>query len=99
MRPAALAITAALILAGMAGQNAVLRSTEATNSSQAISCSDEIGADVQGACSPVSLGNSSSSILSYQVYTGGCPAADLHVVRYVPGNTVGAEPLIAKWCG
>jgi hypothetical protein len=99
MRPAALAITAALILAGIAGQNAVLRSTEATNSDQVIFCSDEIGAAVQGACSPVSLAGSSPSILSYRVFTGGCPQSDLHVLRYVPDDAVSPAPLIAKWCG
>ena len=69
MRPAALAITAALLLAGIAGQNALLRSTEATSSSPAISCADQ-GAAVQGACSPVSLDSPPGAILSYHVFAG-----------------------------
>jgi len=97
MRPAALAITAAFLLAGIAGQNALLRSTEATNSPPAISCADQ-GAAVQGACSPVSLDSPPGSILSYRVFAGACPEADLHVVRYVPTDSGSGAPLVAKWC-
>jgi len=97
MRPAALALTVALILAGIAGQNAVLRSTEATNSPPAITCADQ-GAAVQGACSPVSLDSPPGSILSYRVFAGACPDADLHVVNYVPADSTTGEPLVAKWC-
>jgi len=98
MRPAALAITAALLLACIAGPNAVLRSTSATNSPPAITCPDAVGAAVQGACSPVSLDSSPGSILSYRVFAGACPDADLHVVNYIPVNSTTGQPLIAKWC-
>ena len=97
MRPAALAITAALLVAGIAGQNALLRSTEATNSPQDITCADQ-GAAVQGACSPVSLDSPPGSILSYRVFAGACPGADLHVVNYIPADSTTGQPLIAKWC-
>jgi hypothetical protein len=99
MRPAALAITAALLLAGIAGQNALLRSTEAIDSSPAITgCPDAIGATVQGACSPVSLDSNPGSILSYTVLANACPGADLHLVEYVPAGGVRTDPLVARWC-
>lgn len=97
MRPAALAITAALLLAGIATQNALLRSTEATNSPSDITCAGD-GAAVQGACSPVSLDSPPGSILSYRVFAGACPDADLHVVHYVPEDSTSGDPLVAKWC-
>jgi hypothetical protein len=99
MRPAALAITAALILAGIAGQNAVLRSTEANNSHHVINCPGTTGTAVQGACSPVSLDSLPASILSHSVLVDACPGADLHVVEYVPEDATSATPLVAKWCG
>ena len=97
MRPAALAITAALLLAGIAMQNAGLRFTEATNAPPVITCADQ-GAVVQGACSPVSLDSPPGSILSYRVFAGACPDSDLHVVHYVPADSTSGEPLVAKWC-
>ena len=97
MRPAALAITAALLLATIAGQHTLLRSTEATDSSPDITCAAQ-GAAVQGACSPVSLDSSPGSILSYRVFGGACPDADLHVVSYIPVDSTTGEPLVAKWC-
>jgi hypothetical protein len=99
MRPAALAITVALLLAGIAGQNAALRSTEANSSSPDITCPDNVGTAVQGACSPVSLDSPPGSILSYRIFAKACPEADLHVVSYVPEDSVSGEPLVAKWCG
>jgi len=98
VRPAALAITAVLLLAGIAAPNVVLRSTEATSSSPDITCSDAVGAAVQGACSPVSLDSPPGSILSYRVFAGACPHADLHVVNYVPADSTTGQPLVAKWC-
>ena len=97
MRPAALAITAALLLAGIAGQNAVLRSTEAVNAPPDITCADQ-GAVGPGACFPVSLDRPPGSILSYRVFPDACPDADLHVVRYVSSDSTDGKPLVAKWC-
>ena len=97
MRPAALAITAVLILAGIAGQHAVLQSTEAVNAPPDITCADQ-GAAVHGACSQLSLDSAAGSILSYRVFAGACPEADLHVVRYVPSDSTSGDLLVAKWC-
>ncbi len=99
MRPAALAIAAALLLAATAGQNALLRSTEAIDSPPAITgCANESAA-VQGACSPVSLDGSPGSILSHTVLAGACPGADLHIVKYTLSGPDGSGPAVAKWCG
>jgi len=98
MRPAAFVLSAALLLAVVAGQNALLRSTEANNSSPAITGCAREGAAVQGVCSPVSLDSNPGSILSYKIFAGGCADGDLHVVRYLPKGEVISSPAVAKWC-
>jgi hypothetical protein len=75
----------------------LLRSTQAISSSPDITCPGN-GTAVQGACSPVSLDSPPGSILSYRVFAGACPGADLHVVNYVPEDSQTGEPLIARWC-
>ena len=93
MRAAAFVASAAIVLAVVAGQSALLRSTEANNSSPAITeCA------VQGVCSPVSLDSNPGSVLSYKIFSGGCPDGNLHVVRYLPRGEVISSPAVAKWC-
>ena len=98
MRPAAFVLTAAVLLAAVAGQNALLGSTQANNSSPVITDCAREGAAVQGACSPVSLDSPPATVLSYKVLADGCAGADLHVLRYLPGGEGGLPPLVASWC-
>ena len=98
MRPTAFVAIAALVLAVVAGQNTLLRSTEANNSSPAITeCAPE-GAAVQGVCSPASLDSNPGSISSYNIFVGGCAGGDLHVVRYLAEDNGSSSPAVAKWC-
>jgi hypothetical protein len=98
MRPAAFVVFAAIVLAVVAGQNALLRPTEANNSSPAITECAREGAAVQGVCSPVSLDSNPGSIVSYNIFVGGCAGGDLHVVRYLAEGEGSSSPAVAKWC-
>ena len=98
MRPAAFVVSAAIVLAVVAGQDALLRPTEANNSSPAITECAREGAAVQGVCSPVSLDSNPGSILSYKVFADGCAGGDLHVVRYLAEGQESSSPAVAKWC-
>ena len=94
MRLGVFALSAALLLAAVAGQNSLLRSTEAeTSTDSAITA-----CAVQGDCSQNSLDSTPGTVLSHTVFTSACGAADLHVMRYVPAGGGPSAPLVATWC-
>jgi len=97
MRPGLFAVSAALLLAVVAGQNSLLKATDAetTNPTSAITA-----CAVQGeSCSQPSLDSTPGQVLEHTVYAGGCWQADLHVVRYVPADSQSGSPVVATWCG
>lgn len=103
MRPGVFVLSAALLLAAVAGQNTLLAPTRAaeTNTRAAISTCAHLGAAVQGAgCTQPSLDSTPGSIISYYVFAGACagPAPDLYVLRYVPADSGLPAPAVATWC-
>jgi hypothetical protein len=101
MRPGVLVLSAALLLAAVAGQNRVLKSTRAESTPPAITACALEGAAVQGTgCTQPPLDSIPGTIVSYDVFPNACagPARDLHVLRYTPGAAGEAVPLVATWC-
>lgn len=104
MRTGFIAVFVALLLAGIAGQNFLLQSTEAESDSAITACA------VQGVdCSQHPLDSSpgtsvldnaqGTQVMEHVVFSGGCHQTDLHVVRYVPTDSDDGAPAVAKWCG
>jgi hypothetical protein len=98
MRTAAFALSAVLLLAASGMQAAAPLPDQAGVSPQAITHCAEEGASIQGVCSPASLDSTLAQVLSYKVYAGACPDADLHVVRYLSSPGPGQTALDARWC-
>ena len=99
MRTGVFISVCALLLAAVAGQNALLR-THANVPGSAISDCARLGEStiaVQGSeCKDTSLDGTPVQVLSHQVFQEGCAGSDLHVMRYLPGS--GQQPLVATWC-
>ncbi len=95
MRLGLIALFVALLLAVVAGQNSLLRSTEAEDNTSAITA-----CAVQGeSCAQPPLDSSPGSlVLEHVVFSGGCYSSDLHVVRYVPADSADGQPTVAQWC-
>ncbi len=95
MRLGLIVLFVALLLAAIAGQNTLLRSTDAEGNTSAITA-----CAVQGeSCGQPPLDSSPGSIvLEHRVLSGGCYSLDLHVVRYVPADSADGEPVVAQWC-
>ena len=100
MRPVAFVLSAAFVLAAIAGQNSFFRPTQAeTVTTPAIAACAQAGAAVQGSgCQQASLDSTPATVLSNTVLSGGCAYADLHIVRYVPAGGLSQRPLVATWC-
>jgi|SRR3972149_2072977 hypothetical protein len=95
MRLGLIVLFVALLLAVVAGQNSLLQSTEAEDSDSAITACAVQG----GSCDQTPLDSSpGSTVLEHVVFTEGCHSSDLHVVRYIPADSAGGEPVVAKWC-
>jgi hypothetical protein len=97
MRPGVFALSAALFLAAIAGQNNILQDTKADTSidSAITACA------VQGeGCPPTSLDSSPGSLLSHEILQGACAGAtgDLHVMRFIPVGGSANAPAVATWC-
>ena len=98
MRLGLIVLFAALLLAAVAGQNSLLQSTEAQDTTSAITA-----CAVQGVSCPQPPLDSSpgSVVLEHQVLVGACgasAASDLHVVRYIPADSESGTPAVAHWC-
>ena len=98
MRLGLIVLFVALLLAAIAGQNALLQPTEAEDTTSAITA-----CAVQGESCPQPPLDSSpaSTILEHQVFVGACgtsAASDLHVVRYIPADSESGQPAVAQWC-
>ena len=95
MRLRLIVVFVALLLASVAGQNALLRSTEAEDNTSAITACAVQG----GSCDQPPLDSSPGSlVLEHVVLRGGCYSSDLHLVRYVPADSASGEPAVAQWC-
>jgi hypothetical protein len=95
MRLGLFVVFVALLLAVVAGQNFLLQSTEAEDNSSAITACAVQG----GSCAQPLLDSTPGSIvLEHLLFSGGCYSSDLHVVRYVPVDSVDGEPVVAQWC-
>ena len=73
MRLRIFVLSAALLMAIVAGQSFLLPSSETA----------------AGA----------ATVISYATFSDGCVHADLHVMRYVPSDSVDSTPVVATWCG
>jgi hypothetical protein len=97
MRAGVFALSAALFLAAVAGQNSLLQNTEAeTSTDSAITA-----CAVQGeGCPPTSLDSSPGSLLSHEILKGACAGStgDLHVMRWVTKGATAQGPAVATWC-
>lgn len=96
MRTRVIALAGALLLAIVAGQNFLFDVKDAE-----ITASAKTACAVQGeSCSLSSLDSAPATIISHTVFSGACSDArsDLHVMRYVPGDTMDGVPLVASWC-
>jgi hypothetical protein len=95
LRLGLIVLFSALLLAAIAGQNSLLQSTEAQDNTLAITACAVQG----GSCGQPPLDSSpGSTVLEHVVFSSGCYTSDLHVLRYVPGNSVDGEPVVANWC-
>ncbi len=94
MRLGLFILFAALLLAIVAGQNTLLRSTDAETTTPAITACAVQG----GSCSQASLDSTPGVILGHTIYVGGCSQTDLHVVRYIPVDSSDGSPVVATWC-
>ncbi len=95
MRLGLIVLFVAFLLAVVAGQNSLLQSTEAESDPSAITAC----AVQEGSCAQPPLDSSPGSIvLEHLVFSEGCYSSDLHVVRYVPGDSADGEPVVAQWC-
>ncbi len=94
MRLGFFALLAMLLLALVAGQSIVSQSADAESAPSAVT-----GCAVsEEECSAPWPGSASDVIVAQAVYVGGCTGADLHVVRYVPAESLDGEPIVAIWC-
>ena len=95
MRFGSIVLFVALLLAAIAGQNSLIQSTEAQDSTIAITA-----CAVQGnGCGQPPLDSSPGTfVLDHRVFSGGCGSVDLHVVRYVPADSASGESVVAQWC-
>ncbi len=101
MRAGVLVLSAALLLAAIAGQNSLLKSTRAESTTPAITACALEGAAVQGTgCTQPPLDSIPGTVISYEVFSNACggPARDLHVLRYAPAGAGRAAPVVATWC-
>ena len=94
MRLGLFVLFAALLLATVAGQNTLLRSTDAETSTSAITACAVQG----GSCLQPSLDSTPGITATHVPYAGGCSQGDLHVVRYVPVDSPDGSPVLATWC-
>ena len=94
MRPGIFVLSAALVLAAVAGQNTLLQPTRAETTTPVTgACA------VQGeGCEQPSLGSTPGAVISHTVFAGACSGADLHVMRYAPADGGGGAPVVANWC-
>jgi hypothetical protein len=54
---------------------------------------------VQGeGCDQPTLDGGRQSVISHRVLAGGCPGADLHVMKYIQEDEGRSAPLVASWC-
>jgi hypothetical protein len=100
MRLCAFVLSAALALAGVAGQNTMLRTIDAENSSPpAITDCAREGAAVQGdSCPQLPLDSTPGAVVAHAVLAGACSGTDLHVVRFISPEHPEAGPVVASWC-
>ncbi len=94
MRAGALVIVLGLLPALVAGGTFATHSTTAQLDTPVVAaCS------VQGeSCKQPSLGGGRQFVIRHNVLAGGCPRADLHVLRYVSSGETAGGQLIASWC-
>jgi len=92
MRAGGLIIGSGLLLAVVAGGTFGKSTTTKLDTPVVAACS------VQGAsCEKPALDESRQFVISHRIVAGGCPGADLHVMRYGGAETA-SGPLIATWC-
>lgn len=94
MRIGVFALAAAFVLAVVAAQAYLLRTTNAEITDPAITACAVQG----GSCPRPSLDGIPGSVLSHTVFEGGCASSDLHVMRYVPDDSSSTAPLVVSWC-
>jgi hypothetical protein len=93
MRARALVIVSGLILVVLAGQTSLQGSQTKLDPPVVAACS------VQGeGCDQSTLDGSRQSVISHHVFAGGCPGADLHIMKYVREGERRSAPLVASWC-
>jgi len=91
MRAGALVLGSVLLLAVVAG-GTFGKSTTKLDTPVVAACSVQ-----GGSCEQLTLDEGRQFVISHDIVAGGCPAADLHVMRYAGGETA-SGPLIATWC-
>jgi hypothetical protein len=93
MRAGALVIVLGLILVVLTGQTSLQGSQTKLDSPVVAACS------VQGeGCQEPTLDGSRQFVISHHVLAGGCPGADLHIMKYVHEGEWRSAPLVAFWC-
>jgi len=93
MRAGALVIVLGLILVFVAGQAPLQGNQTNLDPPVVAACT------VQGeGCEQPALDGSRQSVISHRVLAGGCPGADLHVMRYIQDGEGRSAPLVASWC-
>jgi hypothetical protein len=93
MRAGALVIVSGLILVVLAGQTSLQGSQTKLDPPVVAACS------VQGeGCQEPTLDGSRQFVISHHVLAGGCPSADLHIMKYVREGERHSAPLVASWC-
>lgn len=93
MRLGVFALVVVIVLAAAIMQVITLQPTKAETTHPAITACAVQG----GGCPSVSLDSTPGTVLSHNVFEGGCGGSDLHVVRYAPENSPSAS-LVATWC-
>jgi hypothetical protein len=82
-----------LVLAVLAGQTSPQGSQTKLDPPVVAACA------VQGeGCHQPTLDGSRQSVISHRVLAGGCPGADLHVMKYIREGEGRSAPLVASWC-
>ena len=94
MRLSLFVTAAALLLAGVAAEDAL--QTHANTTDPAITACSNAGGPAQGDCTPYSLGSPPSLVLSHTVLERGCAGGSLHVMHYESAGR--SAPLVATWC-
>ena len=93
MRAGALVIVLGLVLVVLAGQTSLQGSQTKLDPPVVAACA------VQGeSCHQPTLDGSRQSVISHHVLAGGCPGADLHIMRYIEESEGRSAPLVASWC-